>query len=289
MAPTQTEIHLAKDIQDLRFAIHSDLISEDEMIVAQITSFNKRVIDVSIMTTPAGEAVLPLFTPRSHLHIYLSEAEGWSWGVNSLFVIIDRDDDCGLTPVEIDKLNYGEVLVSSNFESGKTILRARATRISSLSRPGSAVYNMIEKQIQNAVGRAIAQADLLSMSGLAIVAPDSISEFALISPEQIRSITVSCVIDHIKTHQLFSLGRVVCLEVTRPDMLSKTSVMSETLCRRVKDDKDCNILVCTDPLCQSILAYKPDHPSDSCHIIVVKGIPECVARAVEEINAIVHE
>jgi hypothetical protein len=204
--------------------------------------------------------------------------------------VLEKDDDCGLTRQEIDKLNHGEVLVTSDFESRKTILRARiSTSALSNTTMARALSGMpTEKLLSNVISRGLAQADILGIDGIAIIAPDTLTELSSLGQDRIRSVTISSVVDHVRTHQLFNLDRIVCLEVIRPQSTGHASVMAETLCRLIKDSNEAKVPVCNDPNCSSIIGKKKfESLNDTTHSIILKGIQECLLVALEEIKQII--
>lgn len=204
--------------------------------------------------------------------------------------MLEKDDDCGLTRQEIDKLNHGEVLVTSDFESRKTILRARiSTSALSNTTMARALSGMpTEKLLSNVISRGLAQADLLGIDGIAVIAPDTLTELSGLGQDRIRSVTISSVVDHVRTHQLFNLDRIVCLEVIRPQSPGNASVMAETLCKLIKDSNEAKVPVCNDLNCSSIIGKKKfESLNDTTHSIVLKGIQECLLAALEEIKQII--
>jgi len=258
---------------DLRH-LENSLIKADEIVRVRIPGFNKRQVDISVMSAPA-------------------EAPGWTWGVSTLFAVLEKDDDCGLTKQEVDKLNHGEVLVTSDFESRKTILRAR---ISTPSHSSSTMIRSLsgmptEKLLSNVISRGLAQADILAVNGIAVIAPDTLTELSSLGSDRIRTVTVSSIVDHVRTHQLFHLDRIVCLEVIRPNTSFAGpyhSVMAETLCRLIKDSNETKVTVCNDPTCSAIVGKKKyESLNDTTHTIILKGIEECLQTSLEEIKEII--
>jgi hypothetical protein len=210
--------------------------------------------------------------------------------VNTLFAVLEKDDDCGLNQQEIDKLNHGEVLVTSDFESGKTILRARiSTSALSNTTMARALSGMpTEKLLSNVISRGLAQADILGVNGIAVITPDTLTELSGLGVDRIRAVTISSIVDHVRTHQLFHLDRIVCLEVLRPFTPTKPSVLAETLCRLIKDSSEAKVPVCNDSSCSSIIGKKKfESLSETTHTVTLKGIQECLDAALQEIKEII--
>lgn len=207
-----------------------------------------------------------------------------------MFAVLEKDDDCGLTRQEIEKLNHGEVLVTSDFESGKTILRARISTSSiSNTTMARALSGMpTEKLLSNVISRGLSQADILGINGIAVIAPDTLTELSSLGIDRIRSVTVSSVVDHVRTHQLFNLDRIVCLEVFRDTTAPTSSVMAETLCRLIKDSNEAKVPICNDAVCSSIVGKKKfESQNDTTHTVALKGIRDCLVVALEEIKEII--
>lgn len=274
--PSSIDYQNSKETIDLRYLENSST-KEDEIVRVRVPGFNKRQVDISVMFAPA-------------------DAPGWTWGVNTLFAVLEKDDDCGLTKQEIDKLNHGEVLITSDFESGKTILRARiSTPVHANTTMARTLSGMpTEKLLSNVISRGLSQADILGVNGIAVISPDTLTELSNLGSERIRSITVSSVLDHIRTHQLFHLDKVVCLEVIRPYLVSETSslpshsIMAETLCKLIKDSNESKVTICNDSVCSTIIGKKKYEPlNDTTHTIVIKGIEECLNVALQEIKEII--
>lgn len=270
LTPSASELSAAPRTVDMRTLQPRSVCSSDT-ILARLPSFNKRHVNLSVISTSA-------------------DAEGWTWGVNCLFVILERDDDCGLSQQEAEKLNHGEVLVTTDFESGKTILRARAAPV---MRGHHDPSMSTEQLLVSVIGRGLAQADILGMPGIAIVTPDLLNAFASLSTERIQSLTVSAVVEYIRTHQVFNLDRVVCLDVIRNDTspfksMVQCSYMAESLCRIVKDVKDCSFPVCNDPVCSLLLGSKAPSSKNnrdaSVHSLVLKGTEPCLNTAIDEVK-----
>lgn len=296
LAPSSTDVQTATETQDFRFIDiypKSNVIAPpgypqassrsidysggnvDDLVKAHISSFNKRIVDVSVMTTSA-------------------ESAGWTWGVNCLLVFLERDSDVGLSDIEISKLNHGDVLVTTDYNSGKTILRARAN----LSRSAHAPYGAtLETMLMNVISRGLLQADMLNITGVAIVPPDTLSDFSNLAFSTIQAMTISSVVEHIISHQVFHLERIVCLDILRNvdrRVVQAGSMMAAALCDVVQNSNDCRISVCNDPYAAmslkdnvKCLGIAPD--SREPHVLILKGIHECIQQAYREIDDVIVE
>ena len=198
---------------------------------------------------------------------------GWVWGpaVNSLFAVVEVDgggeQEDYLSAEEKRLLAFGDILLTRDLRgeqgagtgTGTVILRAQAAPPGCPASPSGTggmppSIAAVVAQLQRLVTRAIRQADSISLSGgaidcrgLVIVPPVSLSFFSQhLSAQEVEVLCLRAVVEHVRTHQIFSLQRIVCLEVSQisqpPSSLPQPpSFLAETLFLLVKEDVERNL------------------------------------------------
>jgi hypothetical protein len=263
-------------------------------------------LEVSVMSTPA-------------------EAQGWTWGVDALLAVLDsrqEDEESQeqVSPAEEELLRRGEVVATRDVALGKIVLRTRPLFTGGGKGAGGGVEEA-KGLLAHVLQRGLREADRLGAVGLAIVPPDTVWNFTGagrggggLSAQQVQSLTVSCVVDFVRTHALHTLRRIVLLDVLRDDSSASASslssigsggsLMAEALCRALISTAPAQasrpapaVVKCNDKGCRRLLDSSGTQPSAAhqggqgmgagqkgVHVVVMKGTQECLNRALEEIK-----
>ena len=296
LVPSEADLRAASTCHDLRHLKAQQAPDDDEKLLVRLW---KHGVELSVMTTPV-------------------EAEGWAWGVDGLFAVLQANDEGDLSPEEAAQLARGEVVMSMDRDTGKVVLRARPAAIASSAPPPSShsqAEARAETLLQDTLYRALQKADAMGLQGFAIVPPDTATEFTQgggMSEARIRSLTVSFVVEYVRSHSLQALKRIVMLDVLPPteststgpaaDQHKRHSMMAEALCRSTMCMDDINVSKCNDDRCRVILGKQaPERPVSASstttsssskggsHSVLLKGTKECLEMAVQEIKLAISD
>lgn len=290
LAPTAADLQGASVTHDLRQgnAIHESR-NDDEKLTVRKSSSNGQLIDICVITTPA-------------------EAQGWTWGVDCLFAVVNKSEDRGLSDADVRTLDKGDVLVTRDAITGNTVLRARPTTGGHKVPAGNDRHELamsMEAMLADVLSKGFEKADSLGMHGVAIVPPDQVPELTSafgVTNTRVQSSTVTSMVHYIEHHSVRSIKRVVLLEVEREQAghfpSQSSSLMAEALCRSVASDKKYTVSKCNDEVCRMILGkaapFQPSRPSSTgrdinaavsgFHPVVLRGTQKCLTKAVHEIK-----
>ena len=160
---------------------------QEMMSVSVFNSYSQRNVEISIISSNSSES-------------------GWTWGVSNLLLLVGTNT-LGFNPSEADQLNRGEVLVQTDRNTGKTILRIKPNALTRGVSYQAAV-------LTNALLKCLQKANELGLKGLAVSAPTDIDAFPELAPELIRSLTVEAVVEFAKKCRTYlRFTKLVCIEL----------------------------------------------------------------------------
>jgi hypothetical protein len=207
LEPLSSDINEASSSYDMRLPFSEPLPpviipnAQDEINEADIRPY-RELISVLATSDVTGRSVIVSVVSNNAI-----VAGGWNWGVNNVLLILDPNVEVGLSPLEVEQLNTGEVLVNAEANTGKRILRVRPDH----SHFGRNTDQQAEAFV-SALGRGLAAAESLSVTAIAVVAPTSNQFFLDLPVDVIRSLTVEAVIAFVRRAPVRSLDKIICAE-----------------------------------------------------------------------------
>ena len=206
--PPPTSIREAGCIFDMRFSSelirrsHLDPLAVAEDLPVSLKSLGK--VDTEMISV----SVFNCFSQRSvEIAIISSNSSesGWTWGVTNLLLLVGSNT-LGFNAMETDLLNRGEVLVHTDRNTNRTILRIKPNHQAS-------GVNFQAAVLTNALLKCLQKANELGLKGLAVSAPTDIDVFPELNPEMVRSLTVEAVVEFAKKCRSYlRFTKLVCIE-----------------------------------------------------------------------------
>lgn len=299
--PSPVELASCVVKHDLRFYNRSATgqASGDELFSVVLHSANGKKVEVKVLFNFPS-------LPR------------WHWGVNCLLVLVDSDDDKGITAADSTLLNMGGVLVSHDMAEDKTYLRVKVLSTSDCSPLGlgnddsnEAMFTETQRreevnELKDAIRRGILEAERLKMTGLAILSPvgskSSVSPPTL-SDSDLSGTAASAVLDTVSHSDLVYVTKVVCLEFVDDESKGKTvaskiltecggSAMIRSILCALPSLPTARIRRCVVPLPVTTASghiVLEGEEGDSAKIFTIMGLDDCLALALKEIKQLVAE